>query len=53
MRGELCLRINAAWGGKLVREVKLAAVKGASAGPGLSHETDNRTRSSIPRRHRA
>jgi len=39
MRRELCGRINQAWGGSLVREVKLAA---ASPGPKrLPREADN------------
>jgi predicted nucleic acid-binding Zn ribbon protein len=38
MGSELCRRINAAWGGSLVREVSAAAAK---AGPARSHETDN------------
>jgi predicted nucleic acid-binding Zn ribbon protein len=49
MKDELRLRINQAFGGKLVREVKLAAER--SAGPGLSHEMDNEHVPFI-RRHR-
>ena len=39
MQRELCGRINQAWGGSLVREVKLIAAKTGSKR--LPHETDN------------
>jgi predicted nucleic acid-binding Zn ribbon protein len=48
MQSELCGRINRAWGGSLVREVKFVAAK-----PGLQgvrHETDNQYRPFIRRR---
>ena len=39
MQGELCSRINRAWGGNLIREVKFVAAK---PGPqGIRHEADN------------
>ncbi len=50
LQREFCARINQAWGGKIVREVKFVAKTHAlraqsnSAGPGpqhLSHELDN------------
>jgi predicted nucleic acid-binding Zn ribbon protein len=48
MQYELCKRINRAWGGTLVREIKFVAAK---PGPhGIRHEIDNEYRPFI--RHR-
>jgi predicted nucleic acid-binding Zn ribbon protein len=47
MRGEICLRINQAWGGSLVREVNIAK---SSAEVAPSHETDNNHTPFIRRR---
>jgi predicted nucleic acid-binding Zn ribbon protein len=50
MKREICARINQAWGGRLVNEVKF--VSPATGAPKLRHEADN---DYIPfiRRHRA
>jgi predicted nucleic acid-binding Zn ribbon protein len=49
MQRELCWRINRAWGGSLVRQVKFAAEK---PGPQrIRHEADNEYRPFIRRRH--
>jgi predicted nucleic acid-binding Zn ribbon protein len=48
MQRELCARINQAWGGDLIREVKFVAER---PGPhGIRHETDNEYRPFIRRR---
>lgn len=48
MQGELCGRINQAWGGRLIREVKFVA---AQPGPQrIRHEADNEYRPFIRRR---
>lgn len=39
MQRELCARVNQAWGGKLVREVKFVAARPAPKPP--RHEADN------------
>lgn len=56
MQRELCGRINSAWGGNLVREVKLIAAKRVLCGPTgtapkrLPHEADNEHTPFIRRR---
>jgi predicted nucleic acid-binding Zn ribbon protein len=48
MRRELCSRINQAWGGSLIREIRFVA---ARPGPhGVRHEIDNEYRPFIRRR---
>lgn len=48
MQGELCSRINQAWGGRLIRAVKFVA---AQPGPQrIRHEADNEYRPFIRRR---